>query len=154
MTALKLIILAIAIIAGLAYYTLYRNEANLFQSPGHVARLSVYLTSNTATTSDDHIFEELRTPVFTISAEQLYKRVIDAATKLGWEVQSHDSENQNANFVVNSPVFLFRDDVYVQVKFIDMNASALLIQSASRTGRADLAANAGHIQDLIKQVKK
>lgn len=154
MTIIKIFVVLLLCLLGTLLFTLYRNDANLLQAPGFTQRLSVFLTSNTATTEDDHKFEELSTPVYKMSAEVLYKRMILAGSKLGWEVAASDSDNQSANFVVLSPVFLFEDDVFVQVKFIDLNESSLYIQSASRKGRADMAANSGHIQALIRGIKK
>ena len=139
-------------VTGIVFFTLYKNDANLFQQPGFGKRLTTFLTTNSAATSDNHIFEELRTPVYQVDAETLYKRVTLAASQLSWEVLATDIENQNANFVAHSPVFLFEDDVYVQVQFIDMNKSSLYMQSSSRKGRADLAANSSHIQALIKKL--
>ncbi len=141
------------LVLGLTFFILHRNGANLFQAPGFYPRLTTYLTKNTAATADDHPFEELRTPVFNVSAEKLYQRVLYVAAASGWNVLAHDSDNQDGNFVVRTPVFLFEDDVYIQVKFVDVNESSLYVRSSSRTGRADLAANAGHIQDLIKAIK-
>lgn len=152
MTLIKIIVLVIIFIAGITFYTLYRNGANLLQSPGLSERLQIYLTTNTAKTAADHKFKELRTPQFNIGAEELYKRVLKAAVDLGWEVLAHDSDNQNANFVVYSAMFLFEDDVFVQVEFLDLQHSSLFIRSSSRKGRADLAANAGHIQMLIQKL--
>ena len=154
MTIIKIIALALVLIVGIVFITLQRNDANLFQAPGFYKRLTTYLTTNTAATADNHPFEELRTPVFSVSAEKLYQRALFVAAESGWSVLANDSENLNANFVVRTPVFLFEDDVYIQVKFIDMNESSLYIQSSSRAGRADLAANVGHIQDLIKGIKE
>jgi len=88
-----------------------------------------------------------------MNSEQLYKRVLGAAANLGWEILTFDRENQNANFVAYSDVFLFEDDIYVQVQYIDQNLSSLHAESHSRTGRADFAANSGHIQDLINELK-
>jgi len=145
---------AIVLIAGIVFFTLQRNEANLFQAPGFYQRLTTYLSTNVAETSDDHPFEELRTPVFKVGAEKLYQRVLYVAAESGWNVLAHDSDNQNANFVVRTPVFLFEDDVFVQVQFINMDESSLYVRSGSRTGRADLAANSGHIQKLIRKIKE
>jgi len=153
MTFIKIIVFAIILAVAITFFTLYRNGANLFQAPGVSERLQVYLTTNTAKTTLDHKFVELRTPQFNTSAEKLYKRVLIAAANLGWDVVAHDSDNQNANFIVFSPMFLFEDDVYVQVEFIDLKHSSLFIQSSSRQGRADLAANSGHIQTLINKLK-
>ena len=152
MTIIKIILVTMLLIVAIVFITLYRNEANLFEPPGFNKRLSVFFKSNTAVTSDDHQFAELRTPVFNLNAEELYNRVLDVAAESGWNIVAHDSENQDVNFIVLSPMFLFEDDVYVQVKFINMNQSSLYIQSSSRSGKADLAANSSHIQDLIKRL--
>ncbi len=154
MTAMKVIAFALVFIVGLVFFTLQRNGANLFQEPGFVKRLSTYLTSNVAETSDDPVFPELRTPVFSVSAEKLYQRVLFVAVDSGWSILASDSDNLSAKFVVRTPVFLFEDDVYIQVKFINMNESSLYVRSSSRTGKADFAANAGHIQALLKALIK
>lgn len=154
MTAIKTLVFALVLIVGVVFYTLQRNEANLFQPPGFQQRLTTFLTTNIAETSDDHPFEELRTPVFNVGAKKLYERVLYVAAESGWNVLAHDSDNQNANFVVRTPVFLFEDDVFVQVQFINMDESSLYIRSSSRKGGADLAANSGHIQKLIRRIKE
>lgn len=154
MTAIKITAFVMVFIVALVFFTLQRNGANLFQEPGFTKRLTTYLTSNITETSDNHPFPELRTPVFSVSAEKLYQRVLYVAAESGWSVLANDSDNQDANFVVRSPIFLFEDDVYIQVKFIDMNESSLYVRSSSRTGKADFAANAGHIQELIRAIKE
>ncbi len=154
MAVIKFILIVIVLIVALTSFTLYSNDANLFQSPGIGQRLSIFLKTNVAETSDDHILEELRTPIFDIGAESLQKRVLNAATILRWDVVSQDSENQNMHIIVRSPVFLFEDDVFVQVQFIDTRKSSLHIRSSSRKGRADFAANSGHIQALIARIKQ
>jgi len=154
MAAVKLITFVLVLIVGLVFFTLQRNDANLFQAPGFYKRLSVYLTTNVAETADNHPFEELRTPVFNVSAEKLYQRVLYVAAELGWSILASDGESLNANFAVRTPVFLFEDDVFVQVNFINMNESSLYIRSSSRTGKADFAANAGHIQALLNGIKQ
>ena len=153
MTVFKSVIFLFIFIVGSLFFTLYQNEANLFQEPGIVKRLAVFLTTNTAATADDHSLKELRTPVFNANAEQLYKRVIYAASELGWDIIASDSDNQNANMVSHSRFFLFEDDIYVQVKFVDMDHSSLYIQSSSRKGSADFASNSGNIQTLINKIK-
>ncbi len=153
MSVIKFIIFVMVFIFVVVSFTLYRNDANLFQAPGIGQRLSIFLRTNMAETSDDHMFEELRTPVFGIGAESLQKHVMKAALRLRWDVVSHDTENQSMNMIVRSPVLLFEDDVFVQVQFIDTNKSSLFIRSSSRKGKADFAANVGHIQALISQLK-
>ncbi len=154
MTIIKFVTIVLILVVGLVFFTLQRNEANLFQPPGFYKRLNTFLTVNTAETSDTHPFEELRTPVFSSDAEKLYQRVLYVAAALGWGILAHDSDKHNANFVVRSPVFLFEDDVYVQIIPVDDQYASLYIQSSSRSGRADFAANSGHIQELIRGIKE
>ena len=150
---LKIITVTSVLAVAILFFSLYKNNANLFEPPGVVERLQLFLTTNTAKTSPDHKLKELRTPQFDLNSEDLYKRVLRAASDLGWEVLTFDSENQNANFVVYSDVFLFEDDIYVQVQYLDQNSSSLHVESHSRIGSADFAANSGHIQELIKALK-
>lgn len=154
MSILKFIVVIVVLVAGIIFFTLHRNGANLFEAPGVTKRLGVFFTVHSASTSDNPHFEELRTPVFDMAAEKLYQRVLNTGGELGWGIVAHDRDNLNANFVVRSPVLLFEDDVYVQVKAIDEKRSSLYMQSSSRSGRADFAANSGHIQKLIARLKQ
>jgi uncharacterized protein (DUF1499 family) len=152
MSLMKIALFAIALVTTVTFFTLYRNGANLLEPPGFSERLKTFLTTHTAATKDNHEFKELRAPVYNVDAETLYERVIYAATALGWQVISHDSDNLNVNFLVRSPVFLFEDDVYVQVRLVDSNSASLYVQSSSRKAGADFAANSGHIQALLKKM--
>ena len=154
MAVIKFILLVIIVISAGITFSLYKNNANLFQAPGFSERLSIFLTTNSASTSDNHPLKELRTPVFNMDADTLYKRLIIAASGLGWDVILHDSENLNAKIIVYSRFFLFEDDIFVQVMSIDENKSSLNIQSTSRVGSADFASNSGHIQALIQKLKE
>ena len=154
MTVIKIAVFTITLVLGVTFFTLYRNGANLFEPPGFSERLKTFLTTHTAATKDNHEFKELRTPIYRVDAETLYERVIYAATDLGWQVIAHDRDNQNVSFLVRSPVFLFEDDVYVQVRLVDSSHSSMYVQSSSRKAGADFAANSGHIQALLKKMTK
>ena len=156
MTVLKILMVVMVLAVGIIFLTLVRNDANLFEPPGMVKRLAVFLTVSSASTLDDHPFKELRTPVFSMDAETLYHLAIESANELGWGIIAHDSDTFNANFVVRSPLLLFEDDVYIQVRPVNTNQSSLYIQSSSRStsARADLAANSEHIQALIKKLRE
>ena len=154
MTVIKLMLFAFLFIVIALFFTLHQNDANLFQEPGIAKRMAVFLTTNTAATMEDHPFKELRTPVFNANAERLYQRVIYAASELGWDIIASDSDNQNANMVAHSRLFLFEDEIFVQVKLVDMDQSSLYIESRSRKGYADFAANSGNIQALINKIKQ
>ena len=149
----KIFLVVVLLVVAITFFTLYRNGANLVEPPGAVKRLAVFLSTNSATTDDNHPLAELRTPTFNIDAKVLYPQVIDAAADLGWGVLAHDSDALDANFVVRSPALLFEDDLYVQVKSMGDQQSSLHMRSASRKGGADFAANSGHIQKLVKQLR-
>lgn len=153
MTIIKFFLMLLIIAVGVTFFTLYRNDANLLQPPGVYKRLSIFMTTHTAHTADDHEFAELRTPVFDMGAEQLFQEVLVVGSELGWGVITHDSDELNANFIVRSPVFLFEDDVFVQVRSAGENRSSLFIESSSRNSGADFAANSGHIQLLVNALK-
>lgn len=153
MTIIKIMFFAIVLVVAVTLAVLFRNGANLLDEPGINERLRVFLTTNTAKTADDHSFKELRTPEFDVTAEVLYQHVLGAAIELGWVIYAHDKENRHTNFVVYSPVFLFKDKIYVQVRNGDESSSSLFVHSSSHAGRADFAANSGHIQALIKKLK-
>ena len=139
----------ITIFIGLIFFTLYKNGANLSQSPGMVKRLGVFFSVNVASTSDSPDFEELRTPVFDMDTKDLYQRVLNAGSDIGWEIVSKDDGEQSVKFIVRSSLFSFKDDVSVQVKTISSQQSSLFIKSRSQKGKADFAANSGHIQKLV-----
>lgn len=151
---LSMAVLVIVIIS----VTLVRNQARLFQPPGPVERLVVYLTQHEAFTSDNHPFLELRTPVFPVDTGTLFEAVLSAAGDLGWQIEKSDNENLSATMVVTTPLLHFRDDLTVQVKSTrsrsEAQAGALLVRSVSRVGRADFAANAGHIQSLVAVINR
>ncbi len=129
------------------------------RSPGPVERLKVYFTQNSVQTSEQNRFPELRSVVFPVGSEQLYRAVQNALVELGWsqspsfEVHTHE---HLINAVVTTPVFKFKDDVVIVVhdQRCEQGAlhSTLDMRSSSRIGRGDLAANAGHVQTLFAQV--
>jgi len=134
--------------------TLIKNKARFFESPGLAERLSIYLTQHTAATSDNHAFPELRTPVFNMAAADLLNVVIEVVIELGWRIRQIDEEDLIMSVVITTPIFHFSDDLVVQVKSGKSGGSTLTIDSTSRKGKADFAANAGHIQILIQQVRQ
>ncbi len=155
---MKIVIAVIVIAVLIVIGTLFKNQALLFDPPGMKQRLAVYLTTNTAKTSDDHPFAELRTPVFDIGPDELYIAVKDAATDLGWSIMDSDDVEWRLDMVAESELMLFKDDVKVEIKPLACKegetSTALHIHSQSRVGNADFAANAGHIQQLVKTVNK
>jgi len=150
---MKFIFLLLLVILVCLFGTLYRNDANLFHAPGFTGRMKIFLTHNSAKTSDAPVLPELKTPVFDKTSDELFNSVMNAAMHMGWSIASHDTDNQNANFVIRSPVFLFEDDMFVQVEYLNPRQSALHIESHSRMGGADFAANSSHIQRLMRELR-
>ncbi|HHO59185.1 MAG TPA: DUF1499 domain-containing protein [Thiotrichales bacterium] len=151
---MKILLIIILLAVGLVFATLIKNDAPLLQPPGLKTRLSVYLGRNVAETADNHPFRELKTPVFNRPADVVYKQVVDAVAALGWKVVYSDPDNQIINATIQTPLLLFTDDMMVQVKYIDPQHSSLHIRSASRIGKADFAANEGHILALLKALSE
>jgi uncharacterized protein (DUF1499 family) len=155
---MKIIIAGIAIVVLLVAATLLKNHARLFDSPGPKKRLAVYLTTNIAETADDHPFPELRTPLFSADPDELYIAVKDAAISLGWAITDSNDTEWRLHLVAKTRFLLFMDDVHVEIKPMGcsegITTTALHIESRSRVGNADFAANAGHIQKLVKVVNK
>lgn len=155
---MKIVLAVLVIIVLVIVVTLLKNHAPLFDPPGFKKRLAVYLTTNTAITSDDHPFPELRTPVFDVGPEELYIAVKDAAVDLGWSILDSDDVEWRFHMAAKSHILLFVDDVEVDIRPVacadGSTKTALHIESRSRVGRADFAANADHVQQLIKAVER
>lgn len=155
---MKIVFAVVVIVFLLIAATLLKNLAPLFDSPGFKKRLATYLTTNTARTADDHPFPELRTPMFSVGPDELYIAVKDAAISLGWAITDSDDVEWRLHLVAKTQFLLFMDDVHVDIQPLGcregITSTAMHIQSRSRKGKADFAANAAHIQRLVKAVNK
>lgn len=149
---MKIFAFIVLFFIGLIWATLLKNDAHLFQPPGVSQRLKVFLTTNVAETRDDHQFSELKTPVYTLSPTDLYKKMLESAINLDWQVFENDVDNLTASFIVQSVAFAFKDDITVKVNVINETQSSLYVRSESRLGHADFAANSAHIQALLKGI--
>ena len=127
------------------------NRPPLLAPPGPVERLKTYLTTNVAGTREGHVFPELRSPLFAAEANATQDAVLAAMRSLGWrEVRAIDSE---VRAVAVSALFRFRDDVTVRLQATE-GGTLLHAHSASRIGKGDLAANAGHLRALVSEVER
>jgi uncharacterized protein (DUF1499 family) len=153
---MKIVLAVIAIVVLVIFATLLKNHAPLFDAPGPLKRLAVYLTTNTAQTSYDHSFPELRTPVYAVAPAELYTAVKEAAISLGWSIMDSNDVDWRLHMVAKTHFLLFMDDVRVEIEVLEAaegeDRTALHINSHSRLGSADFAANADHVQQLIKAV--
>jgi uncharacterized protein (DUF1499 family) len=153
---MKIIFAVTVLVVLVIFATILKNHAPLFDTPGPLKRLAVYLTTNTAATSDNHPFPELRTPVYPVGPQKLYTAVKDAAINLGWSIIDSNDVEWRLHMVAKTHFLLFMDDVKVEIEPLEAaegeHITALNIHSQSRLGSADFAANADHIQQLVKAV--
>jgi hypothetical protein len=146
---MKWLLLIAAIPLLLTTGALLLNRPPLSIEPGPWERLKTYLTQNVAETLPDHRFPELRTPLFSATADAVRTATLEAMRDLGWEqVQAGKAEIRG---VVVSSLFRFRDDISVR---LEETAGGTLFhaRSASRIGRGDLAANGRHLRELFAAV--
>jgi hypothetical protein len=157
---MKIVFAVLVLVVLVIFATILKNHAPLFDTPGPLKRLAVYLTTNTAATSDNHPFPELRTPVYPVGPDELYTAVKDAAISLGWSIIDSSDVEWRLHMVAKTHFLLFMDDVKVEIEPLEAaegataTRTALNIHSHSRIGSADFAANADHIQQLVKAVNK
>ena len=142
---IPLIVLALILVAG----GLAGNRLPLTEPPGLAYRLKTYLTTNVAVTSPDSPFPELRPVTYPVAAQQLFDVVEAACRQLGWFVETAEREGGTLNVVITTPLWRFKDDMWIRVNPGIEGGSTLTIRASSRVGRADLGANARHILDLL-----
>lgn len=148
-------ILAALLIAGtwLTGAAILRNRVPVSAPPGKWVRITTYLTTNVAETREDHPFPELRTRCFDRDPDALIAQVEAAMDRLGWTHTRHaDSKSLHAE--VRTPLLGFADDLLAEVISCGKRQSKLHVRSASRVGRGDLGANAGHILRLQEAVDR
>ena len=96
--------------------------------------------------------------MFSAGPDELYIAVKDAAISLGWAITDSNDVEWRLHLVAKTQFLLFMDDVHVDIQPLGcregITSTAMHIQSRSRQGKADFAANAAHIQRLVKAVNK
>jgi len=156
--SLQAILFIICLYSIVSLATILKNHHNLFDSPGLLTRLKIYLTKNIAETSKNSPFPELVERQYPLSVEATTNKVIQAAKELGYQLQSQEAEK--LHFTVTSSLFKFVDDVYISIDAIDtadsteVNNCAINARSQSRKGRADFAANTKNITRLFSRLEK
>ena len=141
-----------ALLILLAAGALLGNSATLFAAPGPLARLSRYLTHNTATTGPASFFPELRHEEIDASPDHVGAAVLAAASELGWARKDGDKAANHFHFVLTTGLFHFKDDIHVTVLPEPSGNTLLHIESASRVGRGDFGANLAHVRALRETV--
>lgn len=140
---LALVLLPVLLMLG----AILGNQVPLFQDPGLLKRLSVYLTQNRVEVAQEAAFPELRPRSFHSSAEDLIERVESHMLERGWSLSESQPMDlpHSRHFVVTTDLFSFKDDVRVWAEDTEHGNATLWVESRSRVGKADFGANLGHI---------
>ena len=146
-----LIGIPIAFIA-ISFATILKQGVSLTDEPGFKTRLSHFMNHNTVETSSDHNYPELRTKSYQISKKQLKQHIIDVVMNLGWELR--EEKGDNLHIIVSSDMVKFKDDMHIYLETGESNKTLVNIKSSSRVGRADFAANLGHVVKLNKYLQQ
>ena len=128
------------------------NRLPLTDPPGLATRLSTYLNTNVAETTEDSPFAELQLRRYEAPEGLLLDVARRAVESLKWEIASLDAEKKEIQAVVTTKTWKFKDDVTVQVRPAQPSGSVLWVRSASRVGKGDLGANTRHVMDLVAAV--
>lgn len=128
------------------------NQVPLFNEPGVLKRLSVYLTQNRVAVEDKALFPELHPRSYYSSAEDLIARVESHMLERGWALADEPQESDQPHsrphyrhFVVTTDLFNFKDDVQVWAEDTEHGNATLWVVSSSRVGKADFGANLAHV---------
>ena len=88
-----------------------------------------------------------------LSSDAAYKRALDVAQSMGWEIVAADEGNLRFEATARTSVFYFADDVVIVVTPQD-DGSRVDMRSVSRVGRSDQGVNAARIRAFQKQFKE
>ncbi|PKR51638.1 DUF1499 domain-containing protein [Thalassospira marina] len=95
---------------------------------------------------------KVESPVFPVSAAQLFSRIEELAAGMGGKVTFRNGETLHIRFVVRSPIFRFPDWVDLQASPVEDNTSQLLAYSRSVYGADDFGANEKRLKKFIAQL--
>jgi uncharacterized protein (DUF1499 family) len=127
------------------------NRLPLAEPPGLGTRLSTYLNTNVAETTQDSPFPELRLRRYDAPPALIFEIARKAVERLRWEA-AFDHDKKEIKAVVTTKMWKFKDDVTIQIQPAQPSGSLLVVRSASRVGKGDLGANTRHIMDLVEIV--
>ena len=128
------------------------NRLPFSEPPGWGTRLSTYLNTNVAETTQDSSFPELRPHRYDAPPALIFDITRRAVERLRWEVTGLNNDAHEITAVVTTKLWGFKDDVKIQIQPAQPSSSLLVVRSASRVGKGDLGANTRHIMDLVEIV--
>ncbi len=133
--------------------TVMKNGTSLTDKPGTLPRLKLFFSTNTASTSEQPAFPELKTKRYPIgnanNFDSFSEQVKTSVKSLGYEFQENSSDDKTLHFTITTALFKFVDDLKITLELEqDENQTNVVVNAASssRTGRADFGANVANIQ--------
>jgi len=146
------ILVLLVLFISLSSFALIQNDVPWGDPPGFFRRLLVYVSQNVAETSDDASFPELRTRTYDHPVSVYLDLLPAHMAHMGWQVQGIDRDAMTIDAVVSTPLLGFKDDLHIRLEPASKEQTRLHVRSASRFGRADYAANLGHILRLYQEI--
>jgi uncharacterized protein (DUF1499 family) len=93
-------------------------------------------------------YPELQSLRTELGAEQAFRRALEVARELGWEVVHRDPENWRIEAVDTTAIMAFKDDIAIRIRS-SAEGSVVDLRSVSRVGVGDLGANAARIRAFL-----
>ncbi len=156
---MKLITILLSVILlylAVSLLTIIKNGVSLTNVPGFGERFKRFMTTHIAQTAENHSYPELVSEDYAMSVDELKLQVMKHAETLGWSLNKDLENNANdssINYIVTTPIAKFKDDIVITLTAVNPTKTTLNVRSKSRVGRADFAANIGHILKLKKLLK-
>ena len=153
----KIIVIVLCLISipmALILSAFINNDLPWADPPGFTTRLQHYLVTNVAETVHESPYPELNIRDYRYPTDQFFSLLEASVDKLGWEIDSQRDQAYTLRVVATTPLFGYRDDIYIRLLPITENRNHLYIHSSSRKGHGDLGTNTRHILDLYNQIEK
>jgi len=87
-----------------------------------------------------------------LSTEQAFKRALDIANTMNWDIVSQDMDSGVIEAVASTLIFDFKDDIVIRIEE-GSSGSIIDIRSHSRVGRSDRGKNAKRIRAFVESFK-
>ncbi|HET6466621.1 MAG TPA: DUF1499 domain-containing protein [Nitrospiria bacterium] len=131
------------------------NRPMLFDPPGFMERLSIYLRYNVAETTADPLLPELRVRHYRLP-EETVKAAVDRTIRSlpRWKMVRAEGDVGAYQAEVTSLIWRFRDDLSVLVTDSSSGEIEVYVHSASRIGRGDLGANRVHVLTFYEALER
>ena len=136
--------------------TVMKNGTSITDNPGTLNRLKLFFSINTASTSENSQFPELKPRHYQLKDEETIqsfsKKVVQRAESLGYVYSEQSSDDQTLHFTITTQLFKFVDDLKITIEQDEKSETQSVIvnaHSSSRTGRADFGANIANIKKFF-----